>query len=837
MRSRFLYVFLLLSLQLSAQEYGLSLNGNEVISEQRSSLIVGKDYSICTGIDFSVEFNFRINPIPENYFGYILRLVDKQGRNFDIIYNGAFKFILGENPIVLESNIDSTHLLKDFNHIKLDFSQRKNTITVTVNGKAQKPVSVSKLAFDCFEIHFGQCTIAGFRNKDVISLDLSDLKISSNDNLQHYWKLDETEGNIARDDVGQENAEVIRPNWILRDHVNWKTSSETHWRGIIAITPLPASSSFTLFTNQGIQRLRPGSDTVALVNKENDWHIEHGDVAIPFRKEANKGLIRLNSEEIFISNGEEHITEIPEANKLTEYWHHNLYVYPEDTAVVCIGGYGMYAYKNKFQKYSLQTGKWEDLTMKGELPNPRYLAGFGTASDGLTSYYIGGYGSKSGDQLLKPQNYYDLFKIDWRTNEVKKIYVLPANEEEPFVFASNIIIDEQSDTYYGLIFNQLKYNTELQLIEGSLSSPEYKKLGNPIPINFHDVNTQVSLFSNEAGRKLMCSVINYDNQVDESTLRIFSIATPPGVVSENENETSESYWYWVLIPVLGLIFIMYLNYRKEQKAATAKAEITPAVPDNLPAQIVNTNPEGAYDGKPQIRLFGKFQVLAADGEDLSKAFTPLLKEIFLYLLLNSLRYKKGLSSDKLDETFWFDKNKASARNNRSVNLIKIKGLLAELGGIELDKKTGNWEITFDPQIVYLDYAKFLQITSGSKSTVSREDISQLKHIVNHGTFLPNLEYEWLDAFKGEISNKVIDSFLAYSQGLSPEKDAEELIELADHIFLFDSIDESAMIMKCKSLHHLGKHSLAKQTYESFSKKYEDLFSENYALSFSQVLES
>ncbi len=839
MQHRLLYLLLLFTLTslVQGQQYGLKFDGNEVISEKRTSLILGKNYSICTRNDFKISFDFRLQPISENFYGYMLRLIDKNGRNFDILYYNKLRFVLGETPLEINPGENTVDLYAQTNHLELIFSQTQGTVAIAINGSAGKSTKISDLSFDCFELHFGQCIKPGFETKDVVAMNISDVEVSSNNRMLHHWKLDELEGSKAKDSKGKESGLVNNPNWISKEFTEWKELNQSTWKGVIAVAQEPGASSISVYHNDGIAFLdtKTGNKQEKKLTAKLD--ISRGDAAIPFDKPGHYGLVRLTGNQVFdFENG---IYEVPEAERLTEYWHHNMYMFPGDTALVCIGGYGMYAYKNRFQKYSFQHKTWEDIRLSGDVPEPRYLAGFGNTFDKLTSYYIGGYGSRSGDQMLKPQNYYDFFRIDWKNGTVKELFKIPGSEEDSFVFASNLIINEEKGKYYGLVFNQLKFNTELQLIEGSLTEPTYRKLGKSIAINFHDVTTQVSLYEDVASEKLLCTVINHNLEKDLSTLQLFTISTPPSPVEKPQHNSF--YLIWIIAGGgLITIFLIAVWWNIKRKRSEKKTKVSASPIQVIPADQTTAEDSKFYlsnhTSKPRINLFGKFQVLKADGTDLSKAFTPLIKEIFLYLLLNSLRYKKCLSSDKLDDIFWFDKTKASARNNRSVNLIKIKGLLSELGGIELDKETGNWEITHNPSEISIDYADFLQITSGKKKP-TKEDITRLSTITGHGTFLPNLEFEWLDAFKSEISNKVIDSFLSYAETLQIKDHAEELVELADKVFLFDPVDETAMMMKCKALHQLGKHSLAKHTYEMFTRKYEDLFQEDFDKSFTDIIES
>jgi two-component SAPR family response regulator len=237
-----------------------------------------------------------------------------------------------------------------------------------------------------------------------------------------------------------------------------------------------------------------------------------------------------------------------------------------------------------------------------------------------------------------------------------------------------------------------------------------------------------------------------------------------------------------------------------------------------------------------IFLFGDLQLFNAEGEDIIKNFTSLLKELFLVILIYSLRSGRGISPEKLIELLWFDKSEESAKNNRSANLSKLKGLLQQVGNIHLSKDTGKWKIDLDHTRIYVDYYEYLQIVANQK-TLNKDSIAHLIEIVHRGSFLSNIEYPWLDPIKSEISNEIVDIALAYASKINMEENAEFLIKLANCIFVFDSVSEEAMIIKCRSLVFLGKHSLAKSTYESFLKEYKLIYDEDFKKNFHMILEN
>jgi hypothetical protein len=123
-----------------------------------------------------------------------------------------------------------------------------------------------------------------------------------------------------------------------------------------------------------------------------------------------------------------------------------------------------------------------------------------------------------------------------------------------------------------------------------------------------------------------------------------------------------------------------------------------------------------------------------------------------------------------------------------------------------------------------------------KNKLNSQKIIQLTNVTRRGNFLSNIEYEWLDAFKSEVSNEIIDSYIQFANGIQIEEDPEFVIKLANDIAYFDPVNEEAMILKCKALFSLGKHSLAKNTFEYFMKEYKVIYGEDFRKDFHSILE-
>jgi len=227
------------------------------------------------------------------------------------------------------------------------------------------------------------------------------------------------------------------------------------------------------------------------------------------------------------------------------------------------------------------------------------------------------------------------------------------------------------------------------------------------------------------------------------------------------------------------------------------------------------------------------QLFDQTGTDITRSFTPLIKELFLVVLLHTIRWGRGISSEKLTEQFWFDKSADSARNNRSVNIAKINSVLEKLGCAKISKESGYWRLETGDE-VYVDYQHYLTIVN-NKDVPDKERIIELSAIVQRGGFLSETDYEWLDPFKAEVSIQVINTYMRFADTTAIPDDPEFMVELANNIFYFDPVHEEAMVIKCKALAYMGNHSLATQTFENFCNEYHHIYGEEFGKDYKTVL--
>lgn len=840
----FLAILLLGYCQSHGQSYGLLFASTEVVQDKRTGLDLSPGTTLCFDNSFDLSFELSVLPNRLEYFGYIVRLIDNDKRNIDLIYDNSpnhFKLIIGEKLPNIVFNINSALFYRQWNKIQLKFDHNSKTLTFVSGSNSYSQNIDIKKGKSCYKILFGANNYGDFQTTDVPPMKIRNITLTEGTKLKYQWKLDEEQGNTANETVKHTNAEVLNPQWIKKLHYEWQLLKTLSVEGPASVAFNPANGvvqvvgfdsllTYNTLNHQILQRKYESGRLNLLRGNESLYDSSTKKLYNLYVDQRTAATFDFTTNTWDLN----YISPTP----ITDNWLFNKFYSPEDSSLYMIGGYGHFIYKNTVRRWHLPTKTWEVIKTTGDSLTPRYLASLGRTTGG--AYILGGYGSASGQQILNPKNLYDLVYFNTADKSFKKLYELQIKGED-FVFGNSLVIDEKTKSYYGLVLPKHKYNSSLQLITGSLTQPTYKLSGSTIPYKFHDINSFADLYYCPLSESLIAvTLFRNDNNITEVT--IYALSFPPqeitGIVPENASSSVVGkYWYiWLAIAllVIGAVIISWRKAKKKSAAAVVKpAAVTRVVASDKTEPVAEEITE-IIPVKNAILLFGDLQLFDSDGADITKFFTPLIKELFLVILLYTIRWERGISSEKLKELLWFDKSEESARNNRSVNIVKLKSILDKMKFCEVSKETGYWKINVDYSQIQVDYHEYLNIVK-DKQKLNKQKIQKLAHITQRGGFLSNDNYEWLDAFKSEISNEVIDTYLHFANSINISEDPEFLIKIANYIFYFDAVNEEAMIIKCKALVHLGKHSLAKNTFENFNKEYKLLYGEEFGKEFQDIL--
>jgi DNA-binding SARP family transcriptional activator len=521
---------------------------------------------------------------------------------------------------------------------------------------------------------------------------------------------------------------------------------------------------------------------------------------------------------------------------LTVFWQANKFLSQADSSLYVIGGYGQLMYKNMVQRYHFPTRQWDTIIPEGDSFMPRYLAALGTNASGDTAYILGGYGSKTGDQTINPRFAYDLMAYSVKSATFKSIYHLkePAN---PFCFANSMVIDSATRQYYALTYPIDRFNSALQLIQGSLGSPAYQLMGDTIPYAYHDIESFADLYYCPTSKKLL-AVTLFTGQNNVSSVKVYTLDFPPNALDVAPPVAAKASRDWIYFLLTGALVAAGLFFVMRRKKKETKPDLRDAgmmAPGERGAVQEPYYPPlgGERRETAAVYLFGQLEVFDKEGHDITRQFTPLLKELFLLVLIHTFRDGKGIASEKLYEILWGDKPAKDARNNFSVNVVKLKGILEKVGDCHISKDSGKWKLDILNDSMEIDYQRYVDLVS-NKTEINKAYVNELLNIVGRGSFLSTIHYNWLDDIKGEVSSRIIDILHNYISGADLHTEAEFVIRVTNCIFFFDQLNEEALVYKCKCLVLLGRHGMAKDAYTKFAKEYKENYGQDFERPFAEM---
>ncbi len=296
-------------------------------------------------------------------------------------------------------------------------------------------------------------------------------------------------------------------------------------------------------------------------------------------------------------------------------------------------------------------------------------------------------------------------------------------------------------------------------------------------------------------------------------------------ITSTRQPEQKTVWYW-LAAVILIDLAVYFAMRLRKRRRVARLATAPAAAPASPSDGF------AVPELPKIRairLFGGFYVYSDQGEDITKQFSPMLRELLSLVVIHSAG--SGISSTQLKEILWPDKDLKSARNNRAVYIGKLRAILDRVGAYTLSNDTAYWK--FESSDIFVDYLEYKRL---AWSPVPRQDeIERLIGIVQHGNLMPDADYGWLDACKAEVADAVIERLCSYADTLQVEQAPELAIALADTVSRFDHLNERALCLKCRAYYSTGRHASAKTAYDLFAQKYREIYDSNFRYDFTDVL--
>lgn len=541
-----------------------------------------------------------------------------------------------------------------------------------------------------------------------------------------------------------------------------------------------------------------------------------------------------------------------ETKKEASNYNHARTFNPADSSFYFFGGYGFYQYRNDL--FQMKSGNYKLEQVIYERPlYPRYSAAMTIVGDEL--YIFGGRGNKYGKQELSSHFYLGLCAINLKNNRSRIVWQKNMSPEDGTLMASSMYFEPSDSSFYAVSMNKGGILWKI-----SMKDSVYTEVSKPIHNELNYQDCDFSLYTSPSHGKLFLVLDKIQNDHTHN-VAIYSINMP--LVNEEdirqpENETftsSRKYFYiagiLLLFIISGTIFYRskYSKKKKstpvtktrEEKLSVIESHIDRKQPEIPEYQVTQekrqdfettlTRTADYYDrNRASISLFGCFNVRDKEGNDITSNFTPRLKHLLILLILYTEKNPQGILASKATEILWPDKEETAARNNRNVNLRKLRVLLESIGDMEVVTENNFLRIKWGTS-VFCDYHTLMTCTKQFEQEKSEELLNRILELLLYGPLLPNTVFDWLDDFKDAYSSHSIDLLKNLLEIEIQRNHQEMIIRLADIMFLHDPLNEEALAAKCTVLSAQGKKGIARNVYDRFCKEYRDSMGENYKIPF------
>lgn len=841
---RFKFIFLLLiyfSLLFAQNESGLLFQSKLVNKDMRTSLhLTPNEDAFEFSNSFTIEFDLKLQDPPVK-FGYIFRIIFENNLNFDLLLNvptrsTAHLLLIAEKEDLCEVPIrNSNFRLTDWNRVKLTFNSSKGVCTFELNDEVFNSTYKFPLK-KSVDVCFGVNNKAPFITNDAPPIIIKNIYVNIDNKRKEYlWKLNKHRQNEVYDKINNKLATVTNPVWLIDRHIVWGNNKQLKFpTKVFAV--FDGDNFLYIISADKVYRynltsyeltdypFRPEIPINQLSNQFVYDSVKHQIIYSDFDLDTIQPIVSRFS---FESKS----WDIPIKHNIeSKYQQHNNFYSPIDSSLFQIFGYGFYTYKSDI-KQILKDGRLVSKTF-APIISPRYLSATGIHDS--TLYIYGGIGNQTGKQEYGSQLFNDLYEVNLRTLKVTKRWDRDPNIKNE-VAARTLIIDKTGKKAFSLFFNPTRYSSYLLLNEIDLVKSDTRVFGDTIPYFFQDTQSEAMLLFSETAKKYYAITIHKSDNTDY-ILNTYEISHP--ILSANDviqSAQKKQLWRWYLVVILLIAGISgFILNRKKYKRL-----------DNKPNNLIISNSNQITEQfnilagelkRPGIYLLGGFQIIDIDNQDKTGEFTPIMKLMLSLIILYTLKNGKGISNVKLKEILWYDKSEESARNNRSVNISKIRFALSSITSIEITNDNSYWFIDFKDG-AYCDYNQSLtQLKELQKNTeICPEYIINLLNIISAGELLPDIQEDWIDNFKSEYSNLVIDVLLSINNHKNLTNNPKLLIKIADTILILDTLNEDAIKLKCKSLIKLGRIKIAMDVFNSFCKEYKLVLNENFDCNFESFM--
>lgn len=826
MKLFYLTIFTFLSLYSFSEgvNYGIYIRSYPARNSSWSELEIEYGKAFHLRKHFSLGFEIYIRD--DCPFGYVFRSIGDDSDNIDLF------FTVGEGnkryPAIRV--LDSIYVLKHelrrntWLPVKLEINKPEKNVILKF-GAESRTINYKSGAKE-LKFVFGKSMKSGIETKDIASVNLRDIKVESNHRLIRHWPLKKYNNNISYDELKNVPAISKNAQWLIEDHLILKLILKKEFDLAPSVTFNSHTGEFYIVNdseeilvfngvNYSTDTLKVSKGNFVAHSPNQLMYLENADTLLSYRIEDSVFSFFNFKTNAWSDNS--HSFEYTHEHK---YWNNSTTFHERDSVVYSFGGYGYYQFNNDLvmlNPFKLE-GKYNRSITLRDIPPRSAVA---TAIAGDTLYLFGGRGSISGHQEISPQNFYDFYIINLKRFEIDKRFELNNIHERNFLPSENMIYNKGQDCFYTFV-NQ-NGGKIIQII------PD-KNLINDVSLSLDlDFTTQyqyTNLYYSDILKRFFV-LINRINIDDTSQISIYSINAPLIPVDSIFTYSLAKRSFTPAIIIISSIFLGLFVI------VVRKLRVRRRRPMDIITEEINLKDKTSCIFSPKNFLFlGPFQIIDRNGNDISTDFTPTLRKLFIVLTLHTYT-NKGISGKEMISLIWPDKDIDSAKNSRSVYINKLRALTNKIGGTQIVNKNGIWTLEVDDDIK-TDYIEAIRMFNKiNMEQLTDEEIIELIGILSRGPLLSDFDFEWLDNYKNDFSNRTID--ILYTLLNNNSISASIKLKICDILFKHDFLNEKALIIKCKILNNHGKMGIAKNVYDIFCIDYENSYGIKYNKTLTELL--
>ena len=836
-RTILLPVILCLSI-LHASAQGLQFKSEDSLLTQRTSYRVFNSKVPVFYGHFYISFDISL--WDNANLGYVFNLADKDvSYSLSYLYTngaGSLNFNIDAKSNKLSIPIPAAVLLKNkWLKIKIDLNLNQDNITIRIDSMVYRADSFGFRSRMPANLVFGKNQYY----TEVPNMAIRNLEVGD-DNEHHFFPLNEWNGTGVHDSKGELTGFVENPLWLINGSYFWKNVYTETTSQVAGLNFNPLNQSLFIFTRDSLITFDPvqkRASARAYANK------------LPVNLVLGKSIVNSRENKCYIyelfdvPKGEPTVASLDLNNNPLKWnaigkdalpyqrHHHNTFYDTRQDRFYLFGGYGSYSYHNNFLQYNDSLDKWTNTTFTGDPITPRFFSAIGPADKPDELLLFGGYGNESGKQVVGGRQYYDCYRLNLRTHNVKKCWQIKPPPGEVFVPANNLILSADKQYFYALCYPHEQAHTELKLYKFALRDGSYEVVSASIPMASMRIESDVNLFFSQKTGEFFCTVQEFADR-SSSTIKVYSLGSPPVTTAtylaslRQTPKPNLSLFFVFLLPglVAGGAIGWYLFRRRKPKSAPMQAAAEPAsAPEPVAQPTTNT-----------IFLLGEFEAFDRKGNDITHLFSPKIKQLFLLILLHSTE-GKGIISKKISAKLWPEKDAARTKNIKGVTFNHLRNIIADIDGIELLFANDSYSFRIsDP--LFCDYWIVWQQLLVSQQMHKGHLAPALFRLVTRGPLLEDTIDPLVDEFKSDYEYRLITALQPELKQAFENGEYRRSLDIAATLLAMDPFNEEVIKYQLKSYRRLKGIDYSRRAYDQFTQDYQRNLGVVYPTSFDKIVQ-